>query len=358
MRKVLLRFIFEPVWEWQSVGNELIVGFGWLLAVWSLLAAVSLILLWVKTRRPREVFVSAVFWSIVPVALLFVSKSEFFIRDTGIPVFGYGFMMFVGFVCGTALAVYHARRIRMDASIIVDLMTWLLIPGLIGARAFYVIQYSDRIFREAQGLEYLKRALAVQDGGLVFYGSVIGGAIGGWLFCRSRGIRPLELADVVAPSLFVGLALGRIGCFLYGCCYGGACNLPWAVRFPPDSLTYQAQLDAGIIDRTATATTALHPTQIYSSLLAFLLAAFLCWCFRRRPFEGFVVGMMFVLYPINRFVLELIRNDEKGQLGTSLTISQLISIGLFITGIVLLVRLSKKSDMVKPSPASTTGQAG
>ena len=68
--------------------------------------------------------------------------------------------------------------------------------------------------------------------------------------------------------------------------------------------------------------------------------------------------MMFVLYPINRVVLELIRNDEKGQLGTSLTISQLISIGLFITGIVLLVRLSKKSDMVKPAPANAAGQAG
>ena len=220
--------------------------------------------------------------------------------------------MFVGFGTGTLLAAYHAKRVGMDPSVIWDLMIWLLVPGLIGARLFYVVQYSDRIFHDAQGIEYVFRLFAVSDGGLVFYGSVIGGAIGGCLFCHSRQIRVLQLGDVVAPSLLLGVGFGRIGCFLYGCCYGGACTLPWAVQFPPDSLTYQAQRQANMIPEGAPFTTPLHPTQIYSSLLGFLLAGILVWAFRRRPFEGFVLGLMFTLYPINRFILEWIRNGRTG----------------------------------------------
>lgn len=352
MRKVLLRFMFDPYWTFQSVDNELHIGVGWLLVLWTLIATGALAVLWHRTRSVREVAISLGFWSIIPLGLLFVvpnlpsPKQGPSLAEAGIPVFGYGFMMFVGFSMATLLALYHARRIEMDPNIIMDLMMWVLIPGLIGARALYVFQYSDRIFGNPQNqglVGAFKSLIALWDGGLVFYGSVIGGAIGGWIFCRRRDISPLKLADVVSPSLFVGLGFGRIGCFLYGCCYGGACDLPWAVRFPPGSLTYEVQMREGIIQQGAASTTALHPTQIYSSLLAFLLAGILTWLFRRRPFEGFVVGMMFVLYPVNRFILELIRSDEKGQLGTSLTISQLISIGLFILGITTLVRLSKQS---------------
>jgi phosphatidylglycerol:prolipoprotein diacylglycerol transferase len=347
MRKVLLRFVFDQNWNVQSVENELHVGVGWLFTVWIGIAVVSLILLARRTKKPGEFFVSLGFWSVVPLGLLFISQSELKVVETGIPVFGYGSMMFVGFAGGTLLAVRHAKRVGMDPNVIWDLMMWLLIPGLLGARLFYVVQYSDRIFRDASGIQYLYRLFAVSDGGLVFYGSVIGGAIGGYLFCRSRQIRVLQLGDVVAPSLLLGVGFGRIGCFLYGCCYGGACTLPWAVRFPPDSLTYQAQLDAGIIQEGALSTTPLHPTQIYSSLLGFLLAGILVLAFRKRPFEGFVLGLMLTLYPINRFMLEWIRNDEQGQLGTGLTISQLISIALFTTGVSLLVWLSKKHDAAK-----------
>ena len=348
MRKVLLRFVFDDAWSVQPVGNELHIGIGWLLTVWAIAAIVSVTILWRQTRSVRETGISLGFWSVIPIGLAVVSRSELSIVADGIPVFGYGFMMFVGFITGTLLAVYHARRIGMDAQVIWDLMMWLLVPGLIGARLFYVTQYYDRVFEGTEGLQFILKLFSVQDGGLVFYGSVIGGALGGLMYCLHRKIRPLQLADVVAPSLFVGVGFGRIGCFLYGCCYGGACTLPWAVQFPPDSLTYMAQLQDGTIKPGALSTTSLHPTQIYSSVLGFILAGVLVWFFRRRPFEGFVLGLMLVLYPINRFALELIRNDEKGQLGTSLTISQLISIVLFISGISLLVWLSRKGDSAPP----------
>ncbi|MCH2203024.1 MAG: prolipoprotein diacylglyceryl transferase [Fuerstiella sp.] len=346
MRKVLLRIVYEQFWQVESAGNELHVGIGWLYVVWTALAFVSVLMLWRKTHSIREIGISLGFWSLVPVGLMLTGLTGSKIVQHGIPVFGYGFMMFVGFSSGTLLAVHHAKRIGMDPAVIMDLMLWLLIPGLAGARLFYVCQYSDRIFGPP-GMNPLWSLMALWDGGLVFYGAVIGGALGGWIFCRRRKIRPLLLGDVVAPSLLVGSGFGRIGCFLYGCCYGGASSLPWAVQFPPDSLTYQAQLNARVIQPGALCTTPLHPTQVYSSLLAFCLAGFLTWCFRRRKFEGLVVGLMFTLYPVNRFLIEFIRNDEQGQLGTTLTISQLISIALFVSGITILVWLSKKNDSFK-----------
>lgn len=347
MRKVLLRIILESFWDFEETGNELHVGVGWLIIAWIALAAGSAAVLWRKHRGLSEIAVSLGFWALVPVGLLLIRLTDFPLVHSGIPVFGYGFMMVVGFSTATLLAVHHAKRIGMDPGIIGDLMIWLLIPGLIGARTFYALQYPERVFGGGPERNPLWSMIALWDGGLVFYGSVIGGAVGGLLFCRRRKIRPLALGDIVAPSLFVGAGFGRIGCFLYGCCYGGPCSLPWAVRFPPDSLTYQAQLSEGVILPGAASTTPLHPTQIYSSLMAFLLAGVLVWFFRRRMVEGFVVGLMFTLYPINRFFLEVIRNDERGQLGTALTISQLISIVLFISGISILVWLSKKNDSVE-----------
>lgn len=346
MRTVLLRFVFDPVWSFQSANRELLVGVGWLLLIWITVACGSLVLQWRRSQKPRELLVSLGFWSLVPAALLGIRMTGIGPAETGIPVFGYGFMLFVGFTSATLLAVFHAKRIGMNPDLIWDLMMWLLIPGLIGARAFYVLQYPDRIFGGLEPKNPLVSLIALWDGGLVFYGSVIGGALGGWLYCRRQQIRPFEMADVVAPSLFIGLGFGRIGCFLYGCCFGGACDLPWAVQFPPGSMVYQAQVEAGIIPEGAEATIPLHPTQIYSSLLAFLLAGILTWAFRNRRFEGFVLGLMLTLYPVNRFILELIRNDEQGQLGTSLTISQLISIILFISGVTMLVTLSRRNGLV------------
>ncbi|MCH2210434.1 MAG: prolipoprotein diacylglyceryl transferase [Fuerstiella sp.] len=352
MRKVLLRLVYEHFWQVRPVGNELHVGIGWLYVLWMVVAFVCALILWRKTRSISEVCVSLGFWSLIPAGLILTGLTDSEIVQHGIPVFGYGFMMFVGFSAGTLLAVHHAKYIGMDPAVIMDLMMWLLIPGLVGARLFYVCQYPDRIF----GLpdrNPLWSLMALWDGGLVFYGAVIGGAFGGWIFCRRRKIRPLLLGDVVAPSLLIGSGFGRIGCFLYGCCYGGACSLPWAVRFPPDSLTYQVQLNTGVIQSGAVSTTSLHPTQIYSSLLAFCLAGFLTWCFRRRKFEGFVVGLTFTMYPINRFLIEFIRNDEQGQLGTSLTISQWISIALFTGGITMLVWLSKTNDSFQVNKRNT-----
>ena len=377
MRKVLLRIVFDQLWKFESVGNELLVGYGVAISIWIVIALVSLGILWKATKDSSQVMSSLVFWGLIPCALAAVPFLNLPIVGSGVPLFGYGFMLFVGFSTATLLASRRAKVVGLNPDVIWDLMMWLLIPGIIGARIIYLLQYGKQVFAGKSGFELVKAAIALWDGGIVFYGCIIGGSIGLLVYCRRNGIRPLQLLDVIFPSLFVGLGFGRIGCFLYGCCFGAACSLPWAVHFPEDSMTFARLADRSFqmgtqlleVDETpastreliddghlliteqrsfipstdATLTTMpLHPAQLYSSALAFGLAALLTWFFYRRPFEGAVVAMGWILYPVNRFVLEIIRDDEPGRMGTGLTFSQLMSIGLFVSGCALMWWLSRK----------------
>ena len=219
MRKVLLRIVFDQLWQFESVGNELLVGFGWAIALWLLIAVVSLSVMWKVSRDSKQVFSSLLFWAIVPTAIALIPVLGLPIVHSGIPVFGYGFMMFIGFSSGTLMAGRRAKTVGLNPEVIWDLMMWLLIPGIIGARIVYLLQNWNRVLGGKQGAEFFKSVIALWDGGIVFYGSIIGGVVGLFVFCSRNKIRPLQLFDVIMPSLFLGLGFGRIGCFLYGCCF-------------------------------------------------------------------------------------------------------------------------------------------
>lgn len=355
MRKVLLRFVFDQVWDFRSAGNELLVGAGWLILFWLVAVACAFGVLFLRSRNLKESASSAGFWLIVPAVLtvLAVLKPEIDPVRSGIPLFGYGLMMFLGFSSAAWLAARRITTIGYPSEVIWDMMMWALLPGLIGARLTYLIQYWDRVFAGRRGLEKLIATVALWDGGIVFYGGVFGGIAGILVYCSRRGISAIRVFDVLVPSLFVGEGFGRIGCFLYGCCYGRECSLPWAVRFPPDSLTFEKLVERGVVAADAEATIPLHPTQLYSSFMAFVLAGILAWYYRRRPFDGSVLALGWILYPINRFVLESLRDDEPGRLGLSLTFSQQTSIGLLLTGIAAMYYFSHRR-----SPHTTSNSGG
>ena len=339
--------MFDNLWQWQSVGNELQIGIAWLIALWVAVVGVSFFILYYKTHNAAESALSAGFWLSIPVvlgALAFV-RPNFGIVVSGIPVFGYGFMMFVGFSVATWMAARRVKTIGQPPELIWDMMMWALIPGLMGARLVYLLQNWDRIFAGKQGVQAIVAIFALWDGGIVFYGSVLGGIIGVVIFARRRNVNALALFDVIAPSMFIGEGFGRIGCFLYGCCFGRACDLPWAVQFPRDSLTFKKLVERGTIQRDALSTIPLHPTQIYSSVAAFALAGILMWYFRRRQFDGAVLALAWILYPINRYVLETLRDDEPGRLGTDFTFSQLTSIALVISGIAAMYYFSQRRKL-------------
>ena len=345
MRKVLLRFVFDDFWMWQSAGNELLVGAGWLISLVLAIALVSVLINWRICKDLKQAVSANLMWLVLPAFLMAVPLLRLPFLTTGIPVFGYGFMIFVGFSTATLLAARRVQTVGLSADVIWDLMMWLLIPGLIGARIIYLMQYGQQVFAGKSGAALLVAPFALWDGGIVFYGCIIGGVIGLLVYCRRRKIDPLVLADVIAPSLFVGEGFGRIGCFLYGCCFGAECNLPWSVQFPPDSITFERLVQRGTIPADALSTVPLHPTQIYSSVAAFLLAGLLAWFYRRRPFDGAVLAMAWIIYPVNRYVLEIYRDDEPGRLGLALTFSQLMSIGLLVTGVAAMWWFSKRNKL-------------
>jgi prolipoprotein diacylglyceryltransferase len=158
----------------------------------------------------------------------------------GLPIYGFGLMLFLAFIVTTWLAGRRARSYGIDPDLIQDLALWIFIPGIIGARIVYMIQYGQP----------LNQFFKIWEGGLVFYGSLVGGWVGYllvWLFVlRKKRISTWLLADILAPSIALGLCLGRVGCLLNGCCYGNvACTHCPAIHFPLPSPPRQTLVAKG-----------------------------------------------------------------------------------------------------------------
>jgi phosphatidylglycerol:prolipoprotein diacylglycerol transferase len=274
----------------------------------------------------------------------------------GVPVRGYGVMLLAAVAAGTWLSVVRGRPLGFDADTILALGIEVFLWGLVGARLFYVIQYHDRFFPPGRSLaESIADVLNIAAGGLVVFGALPTAGLAAWRFARRRGLPLLRLADCVAPGLLVGLALGRIGCFLNGCCYGGPCDLPWAVRFPPESPPWLDQAARGLLpppgsDGGLPASLPVHPAQLYAAfdagLLALLAAVFTPLARR----DGEVFALVLTLHPISRMLLEAIRVDEPPALGTPLSISQLISLALLGLAAALWWHISTRSPAAGSPP--------
>ena len=359
MRPVLVRLLLDDPWSWFTTTLEpLSLGIAWL---WLLYGVVTTALLWRAgdTERLKDV-TGWVLWIVVGAALTFVvppmAERVFATRggeqlgwgQPHLPVFGYGAFILAGFLAGVAFARRRLASLGYDADLAMGLGAWLLVAGVTGARLFYVVQYSDRVFAGVTSVpEYLLRLVNLPDGGLVLFGGLIFGAAAYFAFCYRSGVPPLRMADAVTPSVLLGIGFGRLGCLMYSCCYGDACGLPWAITFPEDSIAYAAMADRGII--AAGQTPSLHPTQIYSSVSAFLLAAMTAAYFSRRTADGAVFALGLMSYAVARFTVEILRGDELGQFGTRLTISQWIAVGLFTVGVAVAAYVGRKERV----PATT-----
>jgi phosphatidylglycerol:prolipoprotein diacylglycerol transferase len=219
-------------YEWHGVP---IFGVGILLAVWILVSAVTVVGLVRRSGWSSET------WSAVPVLLVVGAAIVLLPRvfPDGLPVRGYGVMLLAGIVAGVGLAMYRAGKVGIDPDVILSLAIWLVISGILGARLFYVVEYWDEKFAGHSFRTTVLEVLNVPEGGLVIYGGLFGAALGVALFVRKHRLPFLATADLIAPSLLIGLALGRIGCLLNGCCYGGPTDWPWAVTFPKYSSPFE-----------------------------------------------------------------------------------------------------------------------
>ncbi|MCD6051966.1 MAG: lgt [Verrucomicrobia bacterium] len=230
----------------------------------------------------------------------------------------YGALMALGFIAALWTASRRAVLVGISPEKVADVGPWLIIGTIIGARLVYVISYPQSFAGKP-----LWHVFAVWQGGLVFYGGLFGASAACILFCRLNKIPLWRFADVLAPSVALGHAIGRLGCLMNGCCYGKVCELPWAIKFPASHETYP---------------NAVHPTQIYESLLNFTLYLSLAWVFRKwRKFEGQVFAIYLMGYAIVRSTVEIFRGDypKEYYLGGWMTPAHKVSIVILLAGIAL-----------------------
>ena len=213
------------------------------------------------------------------------------------------------------------------------LLLLTLVFAIIGTRALHLWAARD---------QYKWTFFTRFQGGFVLYGGLIAGVLASALYVKMRGERVSRIADLAGPGMMIGIAFGRIGCFLNGCCYGGRSDGVFGVKFPPGSIPYIEQQRAGDITHDAAAAQAVLPTQLFESAAAFAFFFLLSWYDRtRKKNEGETALLAGMIYPAWRFIIEFVRDDPRGAPILGITYSQLVSLLVFAacaTGFFLLRR--------------------
>ena len=241
-------------------------------------------------------------------------------------IYSYGLMMALGFLAAYYFALWRAKKEHFNKEVIANMWLWSLVAGIIGARAYFVIQHWQ-LFRDD-----LPSIFFIWQGGLVWQGGLIMAIIASFFYLKYKKVSPLAGYDIASPATMLGLAFGRVGCLLNGCCYGKVCNiewLPWPLKltFPRGSYAYLAQF--------GTSSDQLHSqpvyaTQIYSIVGVLIICAVLQVFFRRRKNDGEVFVLMAILYGIHRFIIEFFRDEPV--LAFGLTDDQILCIAILVIG--------------------------
>ena len=308
----------------------------------------------------------------------------------------YGLMMVIGFLAAVSLIRYLSRNITPNPQLVTNAALYALVGGVVGARLFYVIHYFDHF--KTDPLSIFK----IWYGGLELVGGVIIAIAIIFLFLIYHKLPIRRYLDIIAIGLMLALVFGRIGCFLFGCCFGKPTELPWGIRFPYNSIAYLSQINADLnrnrpkphlelpreeylsfidtdgnwhpkqyeelteqqkfeVTKGQYRCLPVHPTQLYSSANAvfWLMILYLFWRrsqkselenntkkFFTRP--GSTFALMFIVYGLSRFFLEFLRDDNPFEFD-GLTISQNIGIAMVILGVVFMVVFQRmKTKALKP----------
>lgn len=254
----------------------------------------------------------------------FVLKPIFF-NFFGINIYGYGTMIAIGILAALLLLNYRVKKRGYDEDSMLNMAILAIILGVAGGKLLYLITELKSIIADPSQLKDL-------GSGFVVYGSIIGGALGVYIYVRRKNWKLLKVFDLTVPSLPLAQGFGRIGCFLAGCCYGKVTTSFLGVTFKEGSL--------GPVDAC------VYPTQIFSSIFDFALALFLLWYDKKPRKEGRVFSLYLIIYSIGRFCIEFIRDDPRGSVGT-LSTSQFISLFIVLIGVLVFNYEKIKSRFVK-----------
>lgn len=247
-----------------------------------------------------------------------------------VTLYTYGLLVALAFTVGTLWAYARAKQAGENPDNYLQAIIWIILCGFTGARLLYVIYYPEL---------YLNDPLKIifDRGGLVWYGGLISAVIASLVFAKMKKLSIPKFGDILLAPAALGLAIGRLGCFAAGCCYGKATTAFLGVQFPPGHETHPAHV---------------HPTQLYESIALIVLVALLQRVYKRSPMPGTTMALFFIGYGIIRFIIEYFRGDTVYWVDHLLTASQVLSLIGVAGGLITLFVL--KRSATKQAEALTT----
>ena len=263
----------------------------------------------------------------------------------GIELNSYGLLLAIAFLLGIQIFVSRARARGVPEEPMQTLSLWLLVLAIVGARALFVVTH---------WADYASDPLAILrlwEGGLILYGGYVFAIAGGILYLRRRGIRVWRVGDAAAPSMALGIGIGRLGCFMNGCCFGLPTTLPWGVHFPAESVP--SFVFPGV---------PLHPAQLYLSLAGLGIFFWLLAADRKPRFEGWLFWTYIAIDAALRFVLDFTRYyDSSSAIGSlgglSFNMNQVLSVALILLSLAMLAILARRPAAPGALSAPASGAA-
>jgi phosphatidylglycerol:prolipoprotein diacylglycerol transferase len=304
-------------------------------------------------------------------------------------IYSYFALLVVGFAFAALFSVRDARRQGLDGDRILDLNIWMVVWGIIGARALHVI--ADGHLHEYVSLCLDPRAVEAVDarvvrcasdltcslskyatssglvdyqcdpvrhvcypprdclvvfkvwrGGLAYYGGFLCASLFGLYYLRRHRLPMWKATDFAGYGIPFGLFFGRMGCYLNGCCFGRPTSSFLGAHFPGRGAAWRAQVDAGLIPAGAPAALPVHPTELYEALGCLAIFSFVYfWLRPRKRFDGQLFFTFLLLYGVLRSAIEIVRADDRGVLFGFLSTSQIISLPLIAVSLLMLRRFGR-----------------
>jgi len=246
----------------------------------------------------------------------------------------YGVMVALAFLVGLAITVKLARRKGLNPELVTNLAVYVALAGMLGAKILMILFDWKRYMANPSDIF----SLATLQAAGVFQGGLILALVTAVLYMRKQGLPLLGTSDAFAPGLALGHAIGKIGCFAAGCCWGIETKVPWAVKFHDPAAYALTGVPLEI---------ALHPAQLYESGAEALVFGFLYWRFGKPHAPGQIIGLYLVISSVLRFMIEFTRNHEQAlPFGLPFSITQWIAVFLAAAGAILLVRARRPAGIV------------
>ena len=233
-------------------------------------------------------------------------------------VYSYGVSLVIAIYLSLYLLTREAKK-GLDTQIILDIALWTIISGILGGKLAYIILNLPLYIKNPFDID-LWRA------GFIFNGGFFLSLLTVFFYTKKKKLSFLKVADLLIPYVAFGEAIGRIGCYLNGCCYGIPTDLPWGKVF---TLNSPAGYHYGALK--------LHPTQLYSSFFLFILFLILKNIRAHRKFEGQTFLFYLILYPAFRFFLDFLRGDNLGPTFYNLTTFQIVCAGMVVVALSILI---------------------